>query len=141
MPIDVMRDGPAGSILIPAPPVGTIWSPITAQSLVLEALPEGHAPGLYSFSIALMMLTVGVGTTTIGASWSQPGVGATSVLFSGNAPFNTVASFIAPRHIMSTGELPIIFTLTPAGVSGAPRALVNMPMDLIMGRFPEGFPS
>lgn len=135
-----VRLGPSGKIVTPTPGDGTAnWNGLAP--LVIEMLPAGHTPGLWSFSIAIVQLVVAsAGTFSIVLTWDQPFVGPVSHTF--NAAVSMTAApggFIAPRHVMSSGLAPLVMTLTPAGVTGAPSLYVNLPVDDTLALFPEGF--
>jgi hypothetical protein len=137
----IVRAGPSGKVIRPVPGNGALWAPASG-SLALTLLAAPHPPGVYTFSIGVVVLTAAAaGTFTLRSTWSMPVTGAFTFDWSTNAPLTIVGNgFLAPRHVVSTGALPITMTLIPAGVVGTPNVYVNVPMDNRFGLLPAGFP-
>lgn len=135
------RASPSGKRLVPAGPIGLVaWSALAPVSF--ELLPRGHAAGIYTFAIDVVMRTLaGAGVFQIDGFWSEPLVATTAtVRFGANVPLTALHPFIEPRHIVTDGRLPFTLTLTPSGVTGSPVAWLNFPIDFILADLPEAFP-
>lgn len=133
----IARAAPSGKRLSPADANGLpAWD--ASSPLVIEAVPAGHEPGIYAVAIAYWpIVNAGGGTMTVVGSFDAVGVGPMSITFQSAGAINT--PFIAPRHFMSSGLLPIIITYTPASVSGSPRIYVQSPAEFILAELPESF--
>jgi hypothetical protein len=95
-----------------------------AAPLVVTILPSGHPPGLYQVEISSFNKVVATGTYTSALTWDQPGFGAASLAF-GSVNINaTGLTFTVDRSFESSGGAAIVWTATPAGVSGSPNLSV-----------------
>lgn len=91
--------------------------------LVLDLLPGIHAPGFYQLH-AMLFITTAAAAGNANApffSWGQPNFGAATLVFGPLALTATGLVFTVSRAIQSGGNVGVTFSITPAGVAGAPR--------------------
>ena len=102
---------------------------------VLTLVPAGHAPGLYEVTANLYMKTAAVTGNCSGSffSWSEPTVGAATLVFGALAVTTTGLLFTVLRSILSDGVDAITYTITPALITGAPVANLSASFLMIAG--------
>ena len=91
---------------------------------VLTLQPANHKPGYYLCSANLYFTAVGTGGNANAPlfSWGEPVTGASTLVFGAIGLTSTGLIFTVTRALYSAGVLPITFTITPASVTGSPRA-------------------
>ena len=120
MTIPRIRGGSSGPAIQPLPGKGSRLYGPSSGPLVVTLQPANHPRGFYNLHVAVFTTTTGVGTYTSAYEWDQDGFGPATLAF-GAINLATVAGFLTvSRAIYSSGLAPITFTITPAGVSGAP---------------------
>jgi hypothetical protein len=99
----------------------TLAAPLTI------GLPAGHAPGVYLAQTTLFMrIAASTGNVNgVVLSWSQPGVGLSTLTFGNVNVANPGLIFTLGRTLESDGNLPIQFAFTPNLVSGTPLGSVT----------------
>lgn len=126
------RASPSQFLLRPLPAKGTYsWDGVTPLSI--ELMPAGHEPGDYQVLQSLyprVLPSAGTAATTL--SWMQAGALQSLPINFGSL---TVLNLIgALRVISSSGEAPITFGVSTAGLTGSPLFVV-MASAIRVGRF------
>ncbi len=88
--------------------------------LTLNALPAGHARGLYNIPLSILVRAFGVGNLNVLLAWDAPLFGAVSLNIGTAALASTRLFNTSSRCIESSGLAPISLVLTPSAVSVAP---------------------
>ncbi len=116
-----IRSAPSGPKYSPLPGVALVGYAGSAPAAVV-ILPAGHPPGFYDIPLALYVRTIASGgnLNTSALSWAAPGLGLTSVVIAPAVPTTSGPRLTVYRSIASSGLLPITYTLTPTGITGAP---------------------
>jgi hypothetical protein len=111
--------GKTSSPLVAAGIIG--WD--ASAPLILTLLPAGHAPGLYTVGVSIFVRTAaGAGSLSNSVlSWNQIDLGnVTTNTIAAAAPTTTGNKLSVYRTLPSNGQSPILYTLTPAGITGTP---------------------
>jgi hypothetical protein len=116
-----LRRSASGKYAEPIRSAGIIgWNAGAPLTLTLQA--TGHRPGLYVVGVEVYVRQVAsagnLNATIIG--WNQPGLGSTSQALAPSVPTVSGNRLTIYRTIPSTGLGPIIYQLTPAGITGSP---------------------
>ena len=93
-----------------------------AAPLVTTILAAGHRPGFYEVDLSVFITTAGSGGNINGTqlAWDEQGFGASSLTFGNVALTATGLVQALIRHIQSSGQSAITYTITPASVTGSP---------------------
>lgn len=131
-----IRSAPSGPRVLPASPSG-IASYTASAPATVTLLPTGHRAGYYLANVSVFVLTAAsAGNFTSLFGWNDPLFGPATLPFGATNLTGTGLVFTVTRAFESDGSAPIVWTVTPAGVTGSPIARVSSAAILLAGPVP-----
>jgi|SRR5262245_12170735 len=127
-----IRGGSSGPAIQPLPGKGNPSLALLATPVTCVILPAGHAPGLYNVHAQVFnRVLAGAGNYTSNFSWDQQFFGPMTLPFGAVSLTSSTAFATISRALYSSGAGAISYTITPAGVTGAPTVNLICTSELI----------